>query len=226
MFALCIVMFYCWILHHLRVMWGMSSGSGQCAYGNEPNPMYNQLNYLLFMEMNIVRHFSYFDDDVTTYSLLMEGGIIFCHVSHRLASRRDMLFILGFFSLSQQSLQDQLTNPAIITVDFTKDVSLSHLAMYALHQFQEENGRLPAVRSVQAFLHIVIPKWGEIIFVSIYFIHLCSFHLYWMRIKQIFMEHINISTVFSLKYNIQKFRYDLCFVQWVTKSADKHIHII
>lgn len=45
------------------------------------------------------------------------------------------------------SLQDQLTNPSTILVDFTKDVMVSHVAMYALHQFREENGRLPRVRN-------------------------------------------------------------------------------
>ncbi|XP_030832808.1 ubiquitin-like modifier-activating enzyme 6 isoform X2 [Strongylocentrotus purpuratus] len=44
-------------------------------------------------------------------------------------------------------LRDQLTNPSTILVDFTKDLMVSHLAMYALQQFREENGRLPSVRN-------------------------------------------------------------------------------
>ncbi|XP_063956130.1 ubiquitin-like modifier-activating enzyme 6 isoform X1 [Lytechinus pictus] len=43
-------------------------------------------------------------------------------------------------------LRDQLTNPSAILVDFTKDLMVSHLAMYALQQFREENGRLPSAR--------------------------------------------------------------------------------
>ncbi|XP_071498868.1 ubiquitin-like modifier-activating enzyme 6 [Diadema antillarum] len=61
------------------------------------------------------------------------------------------------FKVKFQSLQEQLTNPSVILVDFAKDTMLSHLAMYTLHQFREENGRLPRVRNSEdkdAFLKI------------------------------------------------------------------------
>lgn len=77
-------------------------------------------------------------------SIIVSNKTVWHHRNHTVFSnlKRNPIICLW----PQNSLQDQITNPKLPLVDFTKDIRMRHVAFCALHQFRDQHGRLPKLR--------------------------------------------------------------------------------